>query len=51
LAIQTVVRDQKLTCVVVTHDEAQARRLAQRALLLDGGKIVRLGPVREVLHA
>jgi putative ABC transport system ATP-binding protein len=51
LAIQTVVRDQKLTCVVVTHDEAQARRLAQRALLLEAGRIVRVGTVSEVLHA
>jgi len=49
--IQKIVREQKLTCVVVTHDTAQAERLAQRAVLLDAGKIVRAGPVREVLHA
>jgi putative ABC transport system ATP-binding protein len=51
LAIQTVVREQKLTCVMVTHDTAQAVRLAQRALLLEAGRIVRIGPVSEVLHA
>jgi len=36
---------------VVTHDTAQAERLAQRALVLEAGRIVRDGPVREVLHA
>lgn len=49
--IQKIVREQKLTCVVVTHDTAQAERLAQRAVLLEAGRIVRVGPVREVLHA
>ena len=51
LLIQTIVRDQKLTCVLVTHDVAQASRLAQRALLLESGHITRIGPTREVLHA
>ena len=34
-AIQKVVRDQGLTCVMVTHDVAQAARLAGRALVLE----------------
>ena len=50
-SIQKVVRDQGLTCVMVTHDAAQASRLAGRALLLESGRIVRAGPVEEVLHA
>jgi putative ABC transport system ATP-binding protein len=49
--IQTIVRDQGLTCVVVTHDIAQAVRLAGRALLIEEGRIVRAGPVSEVLDA
>lgn len=49
--IRRVVRDQGLTCVVVTHDTAQAARLAERALVLDAGRVVRDGPVNEVLHA
>jgi putative ABC transport system ATP-binding protein len=49
--IQNVVRDQGLTCVLVTHDTAQAARLAGRALVLEAGRIVRLGPTNEVLHA
>jgi putative ABC transport system ATP-binding protein len=50
-AIQKVIRDQALTCVVVTHDVAQAERLANRALLLESGRVVRSGSVQEVLHA
>lgn len=49
--IQKTVRTQSLTCVLVTHDTAQAVRLADRALLLQGGRVVRHGLVTEVLHA
>ena len=49
--IQQVVRDESLTCVVVTHDTAQAVRLADRALILERGRVTRDGPVHEVLHA
>jgi putative ABC transport system ATP-binding protein len=49
--IQNIVRDQGLTCVLVTHDTAQAARLAERALVLEAGRMVRLGPTSEVLHA
>ncbi|MGH9501788.1 MAG: ABC transporter ATP-binding protein [Terriglobales bacterium] len=50
-AIQRVVRDQGLTCVMVTHEIAQAVRLAERALVLERGRIVSAGAVSEVLHA
>ena len=50
-SIQRVVREHGLTCVIVTHDLAQAGRLAERALLLESGRIVRDGLVSEVLHA
>jgi len=51
LLIQRTVRDQHLTCVLVTHDVAQALRLADVALVLEAGRVTRLGPVNEVLHA
>jgi ABC-type cobalamin/Fe3+-siderophores transport system ATPase subunit len=51
MLIRDIVQDKKLACVMVTHEEGQAARLAQRALLLNQGKIVRTGPVSEVLHA
>jgi putative ABC transport system ATP-binding protein len=50
-AIQKVVRDQGLTCVLVTHEVAQAVRLASRALVLERGRVMRTGPVGEVLRA
>lgn len=46
-----VARERGLTCVLVTHDKAQAVRLAKRALLLEAGRIVRGGPAEEVLGA
>ena len=49
--IQTIVRDQGLTCILVTHDTAQAARLAERALVLESGRVARNGPTNEVLHA
>lgn len=49
--LQEIVRDHKLTCVIVTHDAAQAARLAERALVMEAGRIVREGAIREVLHA
>ena len=49
--VQTIVRDQGLTCVLVTHDTAQAARLAERALVLESGRVARNGPTNEVLHA
>jgi len=49
--LQNIVREHRITCIRVTHDVAQASRLADRALLLELGRIVRAGPVNEVLHA
>jgi putative ABC transport system ATP-binding protein len=49
--LEGIVRDRNLTCVLVTHDNAQAARLAQRVLVLEAGTIARLGPTKEVLHA
>lgn len=49
--IQRIGREQGIPCVLVTHDVAQAARLGERALILEGGRIVRSGPVKETLHA
>lgn len=47
--IRGLIRAEALTCLVVTHDPAQARRMAGRALLLAGGRVRALGPVGEVV--
>jgi putative ABC transport system ATP-binding protein len=49
--IQQISKQRGLTCVIVTHDMAQAARLADRALVIEAGRIVRQGAVKEVLHA
>jgi len=46
-----VVRARSLTCVVVTHDLAQAARLARRVLVIEAGRLKRIGPLEEVLGA
>lgn len=49
--IHEIVRAQRLTCVIVTHDMAQAARIATRVLVLESGRVLRIGPVEEVRHA
>ncbi|MFU8827417.1 MAG: ATP-binding cassette domain-containing protein [Brevefilum sp.] len=49
--ILSVINQQKVTCILVTHDEAQVRRLAERVLRLEEGQIVADGTVLEVLGA
>jgi len=46
-----VVRARSLTCVIITHDLAQAARVATRVLVLDRGRVRRIGPLRDVLRA
>jgi putative ABC transport system ATP-binding protein len=49
--IGDIIRDTALTCVVVTHDFAQAGRMASRVMMMQAGRAIRIGPVREILHA
>jgi putative ABC transport system ATP-binding protein len=44
-----VARAHGLTCVLVTHDNAQAARFAARAAVLEAGRLVRSGITAEVL--
>jgi putative ABC transport system ATP-binding protein len=49
--IQDIIRQSYLTCVIVTHDSAQAARIATRVMMLEQGRATRLGTVEEVLNA
>jgi ABC-type sulfate/molybdate transport systems ATPase subunit len=49
--IGDIIRDTGLTCVVVTHDFAQAKRMATRVMTLQGGRAIGIGPIAEILHA
>ncbi len=49
--IRSIIRDARLTCVIVTHDMPQAARMADRVMMMQAGRAIRIGPVKEVLHA
>jgi putative ABC transport system ATP-binding protein len=46
-----VLHDQHLTALIVTHDTAQAERIANRGILLEAGRLILSGTVQEVVHA
>ncbi|MFP3896315.1 MAG: ATP-binding cassette domain-containing protein [Anaerolineales bacterium] len=46
-----IIAEEKLTCLIVTHDTAQARRMADQAMRIVDGTNVDLGPIEEVLDA
>lgn len=49
--IHDIIRDTHLTCIIVTHDTAQALRMATRVMMMEKGRATRIGAVMEVLHA
>jgi len=49
--ILEIVRTTHLSCVLVTHDRAQAARMANRVLVMETGRIIREGAAAEVLRA
>ena len=49
--ICSLVKDTSLTCVMVTHDRDQARRMCDRVALLETGRLIQFGKPAEVLGA
>ena len=49
--ILSIIHERQMTCVIITHNMQQAARIADRAMRLEAGKLVTVGPVKEVLHA
>ena len=49
--LKDLIDGRRLTCVMVTHDLAQAGRLARTVLALRAGRVEHIGPVQEVLRA
>jgi ABC-type methionine transport system ATPase subunit len=45
-----IIRERRMTCVIVTHNNAQARRIAHRTMIVRDGKLVASGPTNEVLR-
>jgi len=46
-----IIKERRMSCVIVTHNRLQAARIAGRTMVLDAGRLVTIGPTREVLHA
>jgi putative ABC transport system ATP-binding protein len=45
-----IIAERAMTCVIVTHNKAQAERIALRAMLLESGRLVAIGSTQEVLR-
>jgi putative ABC transport system ATP-binding protein len=48
--VLSIIRERRMTCVIVTHNTAQAHRIADRTMILQTGKLVAIGPTKEVLR-
>lgn len=49
--VRDIINQNQLTCVIVTHDMAQAARMATRVMKIEQGRATRIGTVEEVLHS
>ena len=47
--VRDIIRERRMTCVIVTHNTAQALRIADRTMILEAGKLVTIGPTKDVL--
>lgn len=49
--LRQIFQEEGLTALMVTHDTAQAERIANRAIFIEAGALIRTGTVAEVLNA
>jgi putative ABC transport system ATP-binding protein len=45
-----IIHERRMTCVIVTHDTAQAHRIADRTMIMEAGRLAAVGPTMEVLR-
>jgi putative ABC transport system ATP-binding protein len=45
-----IFREQSLTCLIVTHDMEQARRMASKAMFMKDGRVEKIGAMAEVVQ-
>jgi putative ABC transport system ATP-binding protein len=48
--VLSIIRERRMTCVIVTHNTVQAHRIADRTMILEAGKLVAIGTTKEVLR-
>lgn len=46
-----IIHQNGMSCIMVTHDLQQAARMADRVLLLENSRMLKVGAPQEVLHA
>jgi putative ABC transport system ATP-binding protein len=46
-----LVGEHRMACLMVTHNKAQALRVAARTMVMETGRVRAIGPTKEVLHA
>jgi putative ABC transport system ATP-binding protein len=49
--IAGIIQQERLTCLMVTHNRAQARRMADRVLLMERGAVSGIGLAKEMIDA
>jgi putative ABC transport system ATP-binding protein len=47
--ILSIIRERQMTCVIVTHNTEQAHRIADRTMVLEAGRLEKIGPTKEML--
>lgn len=48
--IKEIVRDMKLTAIIVTHDPEEALSLSDKVMVLNGGKVLQFATPDEIIH-
>jgi putative ABC transport system ATP-binding protein len=48
--VLSIIRERRMTAVIITHDTGQAHRIADRTMIMETGRLVKMGPTEEVLH-
>ena len=46
-----IVRERQTVCAIVTHNTTQAHRIADRAMIIEKGRLISVGSAKEVLDA
>jgi len=45
-----IIQERRMTCLIVTHNPAQAARMAARTMVMEAGRLRAMGPTEEVLR-
>jgi putative ABC transport system ATP-binding protein len=48
--VLSIIRERRMSAVIVTHDTGQAHRIADRTMILETGRLLRIGPTEDVLR-